>query len=79
MIIKNDRKYVIATLGQPTMYLHSLRYGNYEFVDNISICSKTLSRKLANIIINNYYHDTGNIDIELVAIPLEITYSLVEE
>ena len=85
MIMKNRNfiekeyfKYVIATLDNPTMYLRYLLDGKYCFVDNIEAATKTLNRKLANDLKNYYYSDTND-DIDLVIVPIKITYELVEE
>ena len=47
---KKIRKYVIATLDQPTQYLVvPLSPNKYYFVEDIGRASKTLTRKLAEM------------------------------
>lgn len=78
--VKKENKYVIATLGNPTLYLMKIAGKNeYYFTDDIVVATKTTSRKIATDVLTYYYLDTGNEDVELVIIPLEINYSLVDE
>ncbi len=73
------KKYVIATLDIPTLYLRKTPTKNeYCFTDNIEIATKANSRKVTEQILRYYYQDTG-LDIELVIVPIEITYEIVEE
>lgn len=76
---KQIRKYVIATLSSPTRYLKSLHFGRYCFVEDIEGATKFLSKKLTNKMISYYIADTGDSDVELVVVPVEITYSLIKE
>lgn len=76
---KQIRKYVIATLSSPTHYLKSLHFGRYCFVEDIEGATKFLSKKLANKMISYYIADTRDSDVELVVVPVEITYSLIKE
>ena len=76
---ENIRKYVIATLSSPTRYLKSLHFGRYCFVEDIEGATKFLSKKLANKMISYYIADTGDSDVELVVVPVEITYNLIKE
>ena len=75
-IEKKCLKYVIATLDNPTMYLKYLLDGKYSFVEDIEYATKTLKCKLANDIKDYYYKDTG-MDTELIVIPVEVTYELI--
>ena len=73
---KKCLKYVIATLDNPTMYLRYLLNRKYSFVDDIEQATKTLDYALAENIKGYYYKDTG-MDTELIIIPVEITYELI--
>lgn len=70
---KKNKKYVIATLENPTRYLKSLTKGRYAFTEDIEIATKTLSAKIANMVLNDYYRDYGR-DIEMVVVPIEIEF-----
>ena len=78
MIEKKFRKYVIATLTNPTMYLQSLHFGKYGFFD-VEGATKFKTEKMANDMIRYYRTDTGDSKTELVAVPVDITYELVKE
>jgi len=72
-------KYVIATLDNPTLYLKKIpTKKEYYFVEDIEVASKTLSKNLANSILQYYYSDTG-LDTELVVVPIEITYEIIDD
>lgn len=73
---KETKKYVIADLSQPTNYLHSLREGKYNFIDNIIVATKFINKNIAQQICNEC---TRNFQIDLVVIPIIITYEIVEE
>lgn len=73
---KEIKKYVIADLSQPTNYLKSLRNANYCFIDNITTCTKFVSKTVANQICNECM---ANFNMDLVVVPLLITYEIVEE
>ena len=64
-------KYVIATLDTPTEYLIT-REGKNSLTDNIIRATKTTSKKVAKDIANG-------INMDLVVIPVEISYSLIDE
>lgn len=76
--VKMNQKYVIATLSSPTQYLVSKHWGKWAFTDNIEFATKTRTMKVAEIVKYNYYHDFG-MDIELVILPVEIEYRLINE
>lgn len=77
--IKTERKYVIATLGEPTFYLHkSVGKIAYSFYDNIASATKANSEIIANQILGYYQHDTSSTE-PLVVLPVDITYELVDE
>lgn len=72
------RKYVIATLDNPTQYLCSLHFGRYRFTD-VEGSSKFNSKKLANEMIEYYRTDTQDNETLLVVVPIEITYEIINE
>lgn len=73
---KELKKYVIADLSQPTNYLHSLREGRYNFINNIIVATKFVNKSTAQEICNECIRNTN---IDLVVIPIMITYEIVEE
>lgn len=73
---KEIRKYVIADLSQPTNYLHSLREGRYNFIDNIVVATKFVSKSVAQQICDEC---VMNFNIDLVIVPILITYEIIEE
>lgn len=76
---KKVTKYVIATLDNPTMYMKKVyQQKKYVFTDDIEYATKTMSKDVAQIILDYYYNDTGD-NMDLVIIPVEITYSLISE
>lgn len=77
-LAKRIRKYVIATLDIPTLYLQSLHLGRWQFIDNIEAATKTYSKSLANQLIKSYYIDTGT-KVDMVAVPIDVTYEIIQE
>lgn len=76
---KKIKKYVIATLDNPTLYLKKIpAKKEYYFVEDIEIATKTMSKKLAESILQYYYLDTG-LDTEMVVIPVDITYEIIDD
>lgn len=75
-IEKEIKKYVIADLSQPTNYLQSLREGRYCFIDNISVATKFVNKSVANEICKECIR---NFNIDLVVVPILITYEILEE
>lgn len=73
---KEQKKYIIADLSQPTNYLRSLREGRYCFVDNIIASTKFVNKNVAQSICNECMR---NLNIDLVVVPIAITYEIVEE
>lgn len=71
-------RYVIATLDSPTTYL-IFRDENITFTRQISRATKTAGRNTANTIKNEFYAYTGRTDIELVVLPIKISYEIVNE
>lgn len=81
MIIKTNKRYVIASLSSPICYLRKTGIGDwsYTFTEDIEAATKTLSRSIAEDIIHLFYLDTRLKDMELVVVPVEIKYSIIEE
>ncbi len=78
-IEKKVRKYVLATLDQPTLYLLKHPFQKeYLFTDDIEAATKTIKMDVAQYVRNFYYMDTGA-KIDLVIIPIDITYELIDE
>lgn len=75
---KQLRRYVIATLDNPAPYL-IIEDGEVFLTKNIAICTKAVSRSTAEYMRNLFYVKTGQTDVELVIVPLNITYELVRE
>ena len=79
-LVKRKKKYIIATLNSPTTYLKSLgQEEGFVFTDNIECASKTLSKEVANYLINCFYQENNNIEIELVVLPIYISYEIINE
>ena len=78
--VKKIRKYVIATLSSPTLYLYKKpgEY-NYSFSRNIETATKTLDCFDAEILLKEYFEATNDRDIEMVVLPLDVTFELIEE
>ena len=71
-------RYVIATLDCPTTYL-IFKDENITFTRQISRATKTVGKNTANTIKNEFYAYTGRTDIELVVLPIKISYEIVNE
>lgn len=71
-------RYVIATLDNPTTYL-VFKDENITFTKQISRATKTVGRATANTIKNEFYAYTGRTDIELVVLPIRISYEIIRE
>ena len=77
---KRVRKYVIAALTSPTAYLYK-KPGEYEykFFKNIEKATKFLERFDAEIFLKEYYEATGDDNLELIVIPVDVSYELIKE
>ena len=71
-------RYVIATLDNPTEYL-VFKDENITFTKQISRATKTAGKNTANAIKNEFYAYTGRNDIELVVLPIRISYEIIKE
>ena len=79
LLVSREIKFVIATLSSPTMYLYK-KPGEYEykFYKSIGRALFTIEREVAQMLLDEYKQVTGD-DIELVVLPVEIEYELVNE
>lgn len=71
-------RYVIATLNNPTTYL-VFKDDNIFFTRHISRATKMAGKTTANAIKSEFYAYTDRSDIELVVLPVRISYELLEE
>ena len=71
-------RYVIATLDNPTTYL-VFKDDNITFTRQLYRATKTAGRNTANTIKNEFYAYTGRTDIDLVVLPIRITYEIINE
>lgn len=71
-------RYVVATLDNPTQYL-IFKDNNVSFTKYISRATKTVGRNTAQDIKNDFYACTGMTDMELVVLPIRISYEIVQE
>ena len=74
---KKIRRYVIATLSSSFLSRNSMNK-TYFFAD-IDKAIKFNNKNIANTYINYYRHDTGDLELELVVIPVDISYELIQE
>lgn len=70
--------YVVATLTLPTEYVHVLGNKKYMLSTKLSGATKIVNRKTAIGLIDSYRHSTGDLQ-DLVVVPLEVTYELIDE
>ena len=76
-IEKKIRKHVIATVDGQYLKKEVLK-GEYCFVEDIEVATKIIDYFVAMDVLKYFYHDTG-INIELVVVPVDITYELINE
>ena len=74
---KKIRRYVIATLSSSFLARNSINK-TYLFTD-IDKATKFKSKEMANNWIIYYRQDTGDLELELVVIPVDISYELIQE
>lgn len=72
------RRYIIASLDNPTKYVKVLGNKQYTLMDSVVSATKYDKRSLANIMIHYYRQSTGDMR-ELVVLPVLITYDLIDE
>ena len=71
-------RYVIATLSNPTAYL-IFKDDKITFTNQIYRATKSVGRTTANNIKNEFYAYTGRTDVELVILPVKISYEIIKE
>lgn len=71
-------RFVIATLETPTRYL-IFKDNNITFTKHIVKSTKSASRNTARTIRDEFYAYTGMTDVELVILPLKISYEIIQE
>ena len=71
-------RYVIATLETPTRYL-IFKDNNIAFTKHIAQSTKSVSKNTARTIRDEFYVYTGMTDIELVILPIKISYEIIQE
>lgn len=77
---KKIRKYVIITVSHPFAYLYKKpAHQEYYFFNNIEKATKFLNKKDAEETIFMYYRFTNDTKLDLVVVPIDITYELIEE
>ena len=79
---KVEKKYVIATLDNPTLYLHKEpQQPIYEFHSDISQATKAFSKAVMKDVLKWFYFDKklSPSDIPLVVVPIQITYEILNE
>ena len=74
---KKMKKYIIATVDGKYLRRDVLN-NEYYFVEDIEIATKTEKLSVANDVVRYFYQDT-KMNVELVIIPVEITYELICE
>lgn len=80
-IEKEIRKYVVAVLSEnEAMYLYKQPgKPNYAFFKDIEKSTKHLTREDAVDTIKLYKNQLGDTSLELVVLPLDVRYTLIEE
>lgn len=79
-IEKKEKKYVMASPDYGS-YLQKVGFGSnprYKFTTDIVVATKTNTKNDAKYLIHCYQDDTGD-DLDLVVIPVEVTYELINE
>lgn len=78
MIEKKVKKYVIANADTGDYLKAEMRNKKYSFVSDIEGATKTMDMASANIVLNRFYSDVFVENKNLVIIPIQITYELLE-
>lgn len=75
---KKKKVFVIASAD--CLYMKkSFGKSDYSFIDDIEGATKFISRELAKNYIEYYKHDLGQYALDVIVIPLEISYELIRE
>ena len=77
-IEKKIRKYVVATIDGKYLKKNVLK-GKYSFIDDIEVATKTLNYETMKDVLRYFYYDTNMNDLELIILPIDITYELINE
>ena len=74
-------KYLIVSIDKSgkTVYLHSMHNHKWEITPDIERATKTYNRRLANMILENYYYDIHPQDEQWLIMPVAIQWHLVNE
>lgn len=75
---KRVRVYIVADPESGQYLYKKPGYDQYHFFKDVSKSTKTEDRSMAQFLIECYHSDTQDF-IDLVVIPLEITYELINE
>ena len=78
---KKIRRYVIATVDSPTVYLNASllsRGGGYTFFKDMDRTTKFQNKSDAEWLLKLYRQETGD-DVEMVVVPVDISYELLFE
>lgn len=70
------KRYVIADLSSDTNYLVANGFKTYSFINNISVCTKFVEYNIAELICNEC---SAKYNLDLVVVPIEITYNIIQE
>lgn len=77
---KRLRRYVVATLDNPTLYLFRAPFvqNDYALTDDIDYAMKLTNKSDARVL-KAYYNQHERPNKEFVVIPLDIVYELIDE
>lgn len=77
---KRLRRYVIASLGNPTLYVFRAPFvqNDYALTDDVDYAMKLTNASDARTL-KNYYNEHERPDEEFVVLPINIVYELVNE
>ena len=79
LLIKKVIRYVIAVLCDDCNRFMFRNNREYHFVEDASQATKFTSRETAEYYISCYKIETDDVSVEMVVIPMEISYSLINE
>lgn len=76
---KRVKRYVMAAVDNGQYLVIIPGRNQYMFTKDIIKATKCQSSFDAKCVIRDYHHDTGDTELDLIVIPLEITYELINE
>lgn len=79
LLIKKLTRYVIAILCDDCNRFMFRNNREYHFVEDAFEATKFISRGTAEYYINCYKIETGDVNAEMLVVPMEISYSLINE